>query len=170
MSFTDRELWGLIHGMGFGALFLLAFAGGLAEFWGLRPALETVEGMAGKIRRLKIGTTLMMIAAWGTVLTGTWIVYPWYREQVPTSPRSVLLSSTETELWHKFAFEWKEHVAWIAPILSTVVVFIVFYYGAGLIKNDRARKIAMAMLSASFVIAAIAGALGAFVTKVAPIR
>ena len=28
MSFTSREWWGLIHGMGLGALFLLAFAGG----------------------------------------------------------------------------------------------------------------------------------------------
>jgi hypothetical protein len=28
MSFTDREWWGLIHGMGLGSLFLLAFAGG----------------------------------------------------------------------------------------------------------------------------------------------
>jgi hypothetical protein len=30
MELTNREFWGLIHGMGFGALFLLAFAGGLA--------------------------------------------------------------------------------------------------------------------------------------------
>jgi len=30
MSFSGREFWTLIHGMGFGALFLLAFAGGLA--------------------------------------------------------------------------------------------------------------------------------------------
>lgn len=95
MSFTNSELWGVIHGMGFGALFLLAFAGGLAEFWGLRPALETLKGMRGKINRLKIGTTLMVIAAWGTVVSGTWIVYPWYREKVPTSPRSTLLSSPE---------------------------------------------------------------------------
>lgn len=28
MSFTDREWWGLIHGMVLGALFLLAFTGG----------------------------------------------------------------------------------------------------------------------------------------------
>jgi hypothetical protein len=29
VHFTDREWWTLIHGMGFGTLFLLAFAGGL---------------------------------------------------------------------------------------------------------------------------------------------
>ena len=41
MSFTSREWWGLIHGMGLGALFLLAFAGGLAGLYSLRPALIT---------------------------------------------------------------------------------------------------------------------------------
>ena len=30
MHLTDRELWTLVHGMGFGALYLLAFAGGIA--------------------------------------------------------------------------------------------------------------------------------------------
>jgi hypothetical protein len=44
MHFTGREWWTLIHGMGFGAVFLLAFAGGLAAStacgprWSLRQA------------------------------------------------------------------------------------------------------------------------------------
>jgi hypothetical protein len=41
MRFTIREWWGLIHGMGLGALFLLAFTGGLADLYSLRPALIT---------------------------------------------------------------------------------------------------------------------------------
>ena len=36
MHLTDREWWGLIHGMGFGAVFLLAFAGGLGGLYSLR--------------------------------------------------------------------------------------------------------------------------------------
>jgi hypothetical protein len=32
MSLTDREFWTLVHGMGFGVLFLLGFAGGLEEW------------------------------------------------------------------------------------------------------------------------------------------
>jgi len=31
MELTTREWWGIVHGMGLGALFLLAFAGGLAS-------------------------------------------------------------------------------------------------------------------------------------------
>jgi hypothetical protein len=32
VNFTDREWWTVIHGMALGTVFLLAFAGGLAEF------------------------------------------------------------------------------------------------------------------------------------------
>lgn len=76
MSFTNHEWWGLIHGMGFGALFLLAFAGGLAELFSLRPGVLTTSGITHRMRRLKIGVTAMAVAAWLTVLSGTFIVYP----------------------------------------------------------------------------------------------
>src|SRR6266498_4646949 len=88
MELTNRELWGLIHGMGFGATFLLAFAGGLAGLYSLRPELLTVSGLKERLPRLEIGTTLMALAAWATVISGTWIVYPWYRDPAKTSPKS----------------------------------------------------------------------------------
>lgn len=31
MEFTSRGLWTMLHGMGFGALYLLAFTGALVE-------------------------------------------------------------------------------------------------------------------------------------------
>jgi hypothetical protein len=189
VSFTDREWWGLIHGMGLGALFLLSFAGGLAGLYSLRPALITPEGLVERMRRLKVGVVTMAVVAWGTVITGTWIVYPWYREQVAgedlaaceglsvpdpetCSPRDFLLSDTsgETSDWHEFGMEWKEHVAWISPILATVVAFIVLYYGTNLIRHDRVRRTAIALYVLAFGFAAIAGALGAFITKVAPVK
>ena len=46
MSFTDREFWTVIHGMGFGAVFLLAFAGGLAGLCSFRPEFATPASMA----------------------------------------------------------------------------------------------------------------------------
>lgn len=191
MEVTTRELWGVIHGMGLGALFLLAFAGGLAGLYSLKPELITPEGVVERMRRLRIGVVAMAAAAWGTVITGTWIVYPWYREKlaisgddefagcagahVPTdacSPRDFLLSnaSGETSGWHEFGMEWKEHVAWISPILATIVAFIVIYYGANLIRHQRVRKTAITLFVLAFAIAAVAGGLGAFITKVAPVK
>ncbi len=170
MSFTDREWWGLIHGMVLGAVFLLAFAGGLADLYGLRTALVTGTGVVERMRRLKIGVTAMAVAAWGTVITGTWVVYPWYREKVPDSPRSQLLADPDTADWHKFGMEWKEHIAWISPILATVVAFIVLYYGNTLIRHNRVRRTTMLLFVLAFAFAAIAGAFGALITKVAPVQ
>jgi hypothetical protein len=169
MSFTTREWWGLIHGMGLGALFLLAFAGGLAGLYSLRPALITPEGVVERMRRLKVGVVAMAVVAWLTVLTGTWIVYPWYRAMGPDSARSQLLADEATAGWHEFGMEWKEHVAWISPILATVVAFIVLYYGTSLIKHDRVRKTALLLFVLAFLFAAVAGLFGALITKAAPV-
>ena len=84
-------------------------------------------------------------------------------------PRSFLRADPALALWHTFGMEWKEHVAWLAPILAVPVVFIVFHYGSNLVDNDALRKATLWMLTASFVAAAVAGVLGALITKAAPV-
>lgn len=174
MSLTAREWWGVVHGMGFGALFLLAFAGGLAGLYSLRPEFITEKGIVERMRRLRIGVIAMAAAAWGTVITGTWVVYPWYRAgdetTTPLSAKFQLLADSKTADWHNFAMEWKEHIAWISPILATVVAFIVVYYGTNLIRHERVRKTAITLFVMAFGFAAVAGALGALITKVSPIK
>jgi len=170
MEFSGREFWGLIHGMGAGAVFLLAFAGGLAGLWSLKPELVTEAGLAERIRRLKIGTWIMAAAAWVTVFTGTWIVYPWYRDPAPDSPKSLLLANPNTANWHEFAMEWKEHIAWLAPLLATAVAFAVTYYGKDLIKHQGVRRALMVFFTLAIVFAGVAGLFGALITKVEPVR
>jgi hypothetical protein len=182
MNITDRELWTLIHGMGFGALFLLAFAGGLAGLYSLRPRLVTAEGITERVSRLRWGTVIMAVAVWMTVLVGTYVVYPWYRAAPPESvdqavqseelsqyPRYWLLASEETAEYHHFGMEWKEHVAWISPMLVTVVAYGIFKYGKELASKPRARNIIIALFLLSFAVAGIAGALGALITKASPL-
>jgi len=168
MALTDRELWTVIHGMLLGALFLLAFAGGLAGLYSLRWELVTPSGLRERLPRLEIGTSVMAIVAWLTVITGTWIVYPWYRAAVPTSPRSMLLADPARALWHTFGMEWKEHVAWMAPLLATAVAFVVIYYGPRLAQEPKVRQALMALFVIAFAAAAVAGLFGAFINKVAP--
>lgn len=170
MSVTDREFWTVVHGLVLGTIFLLAFGGGFAGLWSLRPALVTPEGVQERVRRLSIGAWVMAVVAWGTVVTGTYIVYPWYRETAATSARSQLLANPDTAAWHTFGMEWKEHVAWIAPMLATAVAFMVTYYGRRLVLEDRMRKLAMALFTSAFLAAAVAGVFGAFINKAAPIR
>jgi hypothetical protein len=169
MDLTTRESWALIHGLILGGGFLLAFAGGLAGLYSLRPGLVTEAGLVERTRRLVAGVTAMAAIAWVTVITGTWIVYPWYREDTPDSAKSRLLESPGTADWHEFGMEWKEHIAWLAPMLATGAAFIVVYYGRDLIANQTARKIAMGLLIAAFAAATVAGILGALITKSASV-
>lgn len=176
MALSGRELWTVLHGMIFGALFLLAFAGGLAGLYSLRPELVTVEGIRERMHRLLAGTWLMAVIAWVTVISGSYIVYPWYRATPAAGaplnqfPRSLILSDPATKGWHNFGMEWKEHVGWFAPILATAVAFVVAYYGPQLARESKLRKALLWMFAVAFVAAGVAGLFGAFINKVAPIR
>ncbi|MCD6021811.1 MAG: hypothetical protein K0R20_1521 [Actinomycetia bacterium] len=190
MELTTREVWTVLHGLVFGTVFLIAFAGGLAGLWSLRPGFLTTAGIRERMRRLYIGTWVMAVTAWVTVISGTWIVYPWYRAKLAASggddfagcagaalpsrswsPRDFLLSdvSGTTHSWHEFGMEWKEHVAWASPFLATAVAFIVVYYGPRLVARPWLRAMVLVMFVAAFAAAAIGGAFGAFLNKVAPI-
>ncbi len=190
MDLTSRETWTIIHGLVLGTLFLLAFAGGLAGLWSLRSGLITTEGIKERMRRLYVGAWGMAAVAWLTVITGTWIVYPWYRVKLAPvgddlyagcagtilpsttcSPRDFLLSnvSGQTDNWHQFGMEWKEHVSWAAPILATAAAFLLFYYGPRLIARPWLRMVVIVMFVGAFAAAVVGGAFGAFLNKVAPI-
>ena len=177
MSVTLRESWAAIHGLIFGALFLLAFSGALYSLYGMRSEWLTAEGLTEKATSLKMWTWAMAIIGWLAVLTGTYIVYPWYRAKPPAGtidlsafPRYLLLSSSDTAGWHNFGMEWKEHIAWLVPIAATIVAYIVSKYGPSLAKEARIRNAAIWFFVIAFAAAAVAGALGAFITKAAAVH
>jgi hypothetical protein len=125
---------------------------------------------------------VMVVCVWLTVIVGTYVVYPWYRaappatvdqkaqtEQLTQYPRYWLLASEDTAAYHEFGMEWKEHVAWISPLLATVVAFGVFKYRKELANRPDARNMMIALFLLSFGVAGIAGLLGALITKAAPL-
>jgi sterol desaturase/sphingolipid hydroxylase (fatty acid hydroxylase superfamily) len=175
MILTEREFWTLVHGMALGAVFLLAFAGGLAGIYSMRPGWVTVAGLSERIRRLNIGTVAMAVVSWLTVITGTFLVYPWYRARPPAGadlkdyPRYYLLDNPNLAAWHTFGMEWKEHVAWIAPIVATAIAFVIVRYGIQLAHEPQIRRALLWMFWLAFGTAGIAGLFGALITKAAPI-
>lgn len=169
MNMTSHEIWALVHGILLGGGFLVLFAGGLAGLYSLRPELATAAGIEDRVRRLRIGTSLLAVISWLTVITGTFIVYPWYRDPAPDSPKSQLLADPSLAQWHEFAMEWKEHIAWIAPMLVTVTAVIVLHRGAVLAGHAALRRLAIFTLVMSFLVSAIPGLLGALITKAAPV-
>jgi len=84
-------------------------------------------------------------------------------------PRSYLKADPDLAFWHVFGMEWKEHIAWFAPLLATAVAFVVWRYGAHLARDNRLRQALIVLFILAFVVAGIAGLLGMLVTKAAPV-
>jgi hypothetical protein len=177
MEITARALWTLIHGLGFGALYLLACSGALVELYRLTASSPPSESTTTQERFLKVYLLTMVVLAWAAVLTGAYVIYPWYRAAPPPGttdlsmfPQRLLMSSPTTIGWHSGGMEWKEHVAWFAPISITMAAFVFIRYGSNL-KNHRQLRVAVLCFAAtSFVAAGIAGFFGAMINKYAPVQ
>lgn len=177
LTISIRDAWAVLHGMGLGALYLLAYTGGWIGLAGLRRDRLSELGLQARMRSLKLWLRGMALVSWATVLSGTVRVYPWYRRTPPpgTPPitpdsKRVLLENPRTAGWRRFGMEWKEHVAWIAPIASTAVAGAVTQRGTALADHPEERHALLAWRHVSFLAAAVAGVLGAFINKAASLR
>ena len=157
MEITARALWTLIHGLGFGALYLLACSGALVELYRFTTSSRPSESTLGQERFLRVYLLTMVVLAWAAVLTGAYVIYPWYRAAPPPGttdlamfPQRLLMSSPTTIGWHSLGMEWKEHVAWFAPISITMVAFVFIRYGRDF-KHHRQLRAARALLCCGFV-------------------
>ena len=163
--------------MGFGGLFLLAFSGALIGLYRVCTPGKSSPLTVWEQKCLNIYLIAMAVLAWGTVLSGAYIVYPWYRARPPEGmtdyseyPQRSLLSSPATEGWHSVGMEWKEHVAWFAPIAITMVAYIFIKYGSELSRHRQVRNAAFTFVVAAFIAASIAGMFGALLNKKAPVQ
>jgi len=175
MEITMRGLWTMLHGMGFGALYLMACSGAIVEL--TRPAVQSdVEQSEGRGRFLRNWLVAMAVLAWLTALSGTYILYPWYRAVPPAGasltayPQALLKSSASTAAWHAVGMEWKEHVAWLVPICITMAAAVAAKYGRGLRRTHQLRSAVLAFVLVSFCAAGVAGFFGAMLNKHAPVE
>ena len=177
MEITVRDLMTVLHGMGFGALFMLAFSGALAELYRMSLATGPVQTSNRGQTLLNVYLVAMVLLAWLTVFSGAYIVYPWYRAVPPAGltdlseyPRRLLLSSGKTSEWHNVGMEWKEHVSWLAPIAITMVAYVAMKYRWAITRPRQMRTAVLVFAVAAFVATGVAGAFGAFLNKYAPVR
>jgi heme A synthase len=172
-----RELWTVLHGMGFGTLFMLAVSGAIFEFYRTPATGASAAPSARDASLLRWFLLAMVVVAWLTVFSGAYVVYPWYRARPPVGtfdlsgfPRSALLSDPATSGWQSLGMEWKEHVAWIAPIAISMVAYVYGKYGTSLPRYRGLRRTALVFTLAAFVAAGTAGVIGALMNKHAPVR
>ena len=100
MEITVRSFWTMLHGMGFGALYLLACSGALVELYRFTTSSTPLGAAPGEAQFLKIYLIVMVILAWAAVLSGAYVIYPWYRAVAPLGtvdlslfPQRLLMSS-----------------------------------------------------------------------------
>jgi len=177
MEISTHDLVTVLHGMGFGALFMLAFSGALAELYRISAPGVPAQVSAREQTVLGFYLLAMVILAWLTVFSGAYVVYPWYRAVPPAGvtdlanyPRRLLLSTGQTSEWHNIGMEWKEHVSWLAPIAMTMVAYVTWKYGRAIIQHRNMRIGVLGFAVAAFLATAVAGAFGAFLNKYAPVR
>jgi hypothetical protein len=175
MEITTRGLWTLVHGMGFGALYLLACSGALVELYRLTSPGAATMPREGSARFLRVYLLVMVVLAWLTVLSGAYAIYPWYRAVAPAGttdlsayPQMLLRSHPATAGWHTLGMEWKEHVAWLVPISITMVAAVFFRYGRALSRHRGLRSAVLGYTLVSFLAAAVAAFFGAMLNKTAP--
>ena len=177
MEITTHDFWTVLHGMGFGALLMLAFSGALAELYRMSAPGVPASISAREQKIVSFYLVAMVVLAWLTVFSGAYVIYPWYRAVPPAGvtdladyPRRLLLSSGRTSEWHNVGMEWKEHVAWLAPIAITMVAYVTMKYGRAIVQHRNLRTAVLGFAIAAFVATGIAGAFGAFLNKYAPVR
>jgi len=177
MEITTRSFWTLIHGMGFGALYLLACSGALVELYRRYSPQNLASPVQSDETFLRIYLVAMAALAWLAVLTGAYIVYPWYRAAPPPGttnlaafPQRLLMASPTTSGWHSIGMEWKEHVAWIVPIAITMAAAVVLQYGRNLKNHPQLRSAVLVFVWISLFAAGIAGFFGAMISKNAPVE
>ncbi len=176
MWISFNEFWTIIHGLTLGGLLLMIISAVLICILYMKPGWLTESGKQKNMRILNYGVWLISILTWLTIIIGTYIVYPWYRANPPQGadialfPRSFLLADPKLSWLHNFGMEWKEHVAWLPPILVTSVTFIVAYYGNRLLDHPKILKALITAISISVFTIIIAVVLGALINKAAPVR
>ena len=177
MEMTTYGLVVALHGMLFGGFFLMAIFGLLVELH--RSAHEadssSLTSRGQSLRRIYL--TVLVVLGWAAVLSGAYMVYPWYRA-IPTAgtvdlaayPQRLLMSSSRTYGWHSLGMEWKEHAAWLAPIAMTMAAYVLLKYRGGTKEHAEIRSVILKFSVVAFLAAGVAGVFGAMINKQAPVQ
>jgi hypothetical protein len=176
MVLSVRDLITILHGMGFGVLFLLAFSGAIGVIYASAASSESTRFSAAHDKMFRFYLISMAVLSWLAVLSGTYIIYPWYRAAPPAGatdlshfPQRLLLSNPLTAGWHDVGMEWKEHVSWFTPIAITMVAYIFIKYGPQLARRRHMRSAVMGFTAAAFIATLASGFFGALLNAHAPI-
>ncbi len=171
-----RDLVTIVHGMGFGVLFMLAFSGAIGLIYASATGTEIQLASSRPARMFRFYLISMAVMSWLAVLSGSYIIYPWYRAVPPAGttdlahyPQRLLLSNPMTAEWHNVGMELKEHISWFTPIAITMVAFLFLHYGPKVARHRQMRAAVLGFTAAAFLATLVSGFFGAMLNTRAPI-
>jgi hypothetical protein len=175
--FSDRSIWTMVHGIVLGGAALMGLTAALFFLCAVRAPTRSPGERPRESRALAWLMVSTAVMLWLTVLVGTYVIFPPYREAPPAGmldlsrfPRSWLLAKPDTAWLHAFAMESKEHLSWIAAMVGTAAAFVSIRYRSTLLGDVRLRRMAATLLAVCFALVAFVALLGVFVNKVAPLQ
>jgi uncharacterized membrane protein len=177
MEISARALMSDIHGMLFGGFFVMAIFGIIVELFGStfvkQPSELTARGRS--LKRFYLIATAAL--GWVAVLLGAYVVYPWYRAIPPAGvtnlaafPQRLLLSRPGTSGWHELGMEWKEHIGWFAPIVMTMVAYVLIKHRLVMNKYPQIRTTVLLFALVALFAGSVAGFFGAMIVDHAPVN
>lgn len=175
--FSGPSISTMVHGVVLGGGALTALFAALFSLYVMRPAQASAVPSAVPSRAVALLLAGAAAALWLTVLGGTYVVFPPYRVPPPEGvtalaayPRAFLLADPSTAWLHAFGMEIKEHVPWIAAMITTAVAFVASRARERLWSDRKLHSTAMVLVGLCFALVAFVSLLGVFVNKVAPVQ
>lgn len=177
MLFSARSIWTMIHGIALGGAALMALSAALFSVRAMRVEDVSEAASQNQSRYLVWLTVFAAVMLWLTVLVGTYVTFPPYRATPPEGltdlsqyPKSLIQSKPGTAWLHSVAMETKEHLPWIAAMLSTAAAFISVRYRSQLLRDAQLNRMATTLLASCLVLVSFVALLGIFINKVAPLE
>jgi uncharacterized membrane protein YagU involved in acid resistance len=177
LLFSERSLWTMFHVIALGGGAMMGLSAALFSIHAMRGESPRCGSSRDRSRDLVWLTALTAGLLWATVLVGTYASFPPYRATPPAGitdlaayPKARIQSRPDTVWLHSFAMETKEHLPWIAAILTTAAAFLCTRYRSRVLSDARLNALAKTLLAVSLAIVALVSLLGIFVNKVAPLE
>lgn len=160
MALTILELVMLIHGF-------IASIALMAATLMIGVLLFSKELNAQDVSRLKWISVATAFLVFLLVFTGGYGYVP-YRVRDPTSARSIIL---ERAPWaHEVFFEAMEYISLIGPLIATAIAYVVWHYGADIVKEPSVKRALLIMLAVGILWGlALIGA-GVIPTRISSVR
>lgn len=177
MEISVRALFSDIHGMLFGGFFLMAIFAVVVELF-RSIFVKQPSDLNARGQWLKGFYLIVTVGVgWAAVILGAYIVYPWYRAIPPAGvtslagyPQRLLLSNPATSGWHEFGMEWKEHIAWFAPMAMTMVAYVMTKHKLVMYRYPQIRSVVLVFALVALFAGSVAGFFGAMTVDHAPVN